>query len=162
MTTFIMPSSVPTFKAALRTRLDEDATVVAAKAKVFRGLPGQKAWPMRTVIVGQMSNRTLRYVHSMTQAREEYDVIVDVVCSGPPSNPYSTYEDYAYALANVVQQSVTDWTKDAGALVSGTWGQVVAAVPTIESDTEYCGLDARECTVRVNVHVTASLTGTEV
>jgi hypothetical protein len=157
-----MQTSIPHFKAALKARLEADATLIAAGGSVSRGNPHPGAWPAKLVIIGAVSGWTLAFACGMTQVNEEYDLEVVATFAGSPQNSSALYEDGAYALMVPVLTSLVSWM-DGNPLVSGAWGHVGAAIPQPAGDAEGFEVDAngvpvaRDSTVSVSVHVTARL-----
>ena len=158
-------ASVPGFKAALVTRLAATAALATGTTTVSRGLPYPKRWGREAVLIGQMTNFQTNLVGGMSQRRERYDVEIAINVSGSPQTPYEDYEERAYALAAAVDTSLTEWSRTGATLCSGTWGQVVSAIPEYVRDEEGIEEDdkgvaiGRDCTVYMTVHVIAAVVG---
>lgn len=157
-------SSAPKFKSALQTRLEAIAGLGRGTTLISRGHPYPKGWAGHTIIIGQVLNRRRQWVAAMTQCNEEYDVEILISAGGSAQDPYSGFEDQAYALADAVEDSLISWTREGGGeLVTGAWGQVLTAIPGEAGDQE--GIEgeenrapkSRESVVSLMVHVAARL-----
>jgi hypothetical protein len=151
-----MESSVTYLKAALLARLKADATLVATEAGIFRGNPHPTKWPAKAVIIGKVSGWQLTFVCGMSQANEEYDLEIIANYAGSAQNSNTTYEDGAYGLMVAVLASLVTWHTGDN-LVTGTWGQVNAIIPSAAGDAEGLDEGGRDSTVTMTVHVTARL-----
>jgi hypothetical protein len=154
-------SSVPALKAALMTRIEAALATAGKTALVSRGNPYPKAWAGQTVIIGKATIDPPVRVVGMTQENEYCDVEVFINAAGNAQDAYSVFEDRAYALRDVIESDLRDWTMAPETLPAGSWGQVLSVLAFGGSDQEGIETDkngaprSRDCTVTLTVRVQA-------
>lgn len=141
----VRPSTVPAFKRALKA-LIEGLSVVTDNDLVTIGHPTTKQ-PAKLIVVGDTSNRVLRYVAGMTQANETYDVEVLVSVVGSVKDDHDTIADRAYVISDAVEEAVRIWTLD------GCGGVVNTCLPNPSKDEEAVDGSVREVSVTMQFSV---------
>lgn len=144
-----MQSSVPSFKAALLARLQADAGL--ADVGVSWGNPHPKRMGKEVVIIGNATGTGRQFLAGMTAALEKYNLEILISVVGPAQSSQQTLLTRAYALFDVVENSVLAW-KDTGYAA----GAIVVLIDS-PHDQEAVTEDVREASVVFNLQVTAGI-----
>jgi len=139
-------STVPTFKAALFTRLDSALGAV----QVTYGRPAPAGPEREWVWIGDA--RAVQASAAMGQRRREEEWTQDVVvsCISPVREPQQTLTERAFAIAALIEDSLRVWSAPGNA-----FGGVVRTALVVATDLEEpVSVEEREARITVRVACT--------
>lgn len=148
-----MTSAIPRFKAALLNRLQSNPSLAGVQISWGHPYPAQLAGEL--VLIGDVTSDA-DPVGLGTIAREEsFRVEVTVSVSGTSRTTHQVYEERAFALAGIVEASVSAWRTEATPFA----GTVAWAIPGVTATSEGVSAsgDAREAKVTLSVTCVARI-----
>ncbi len=144
-----MSSTIPRFKGALLTRLQ--ANTGLAGIQVSWGNPHPARLADELIVIDAATARQTPGSMGTRQQDERYTLDIIVSVSGPARATQQSLEERAFALAAVIEKSVTDW-RESG-LPQGVFWVQVEGMTSGEAFTPQG--DTREASVVLTVAVIA-------
>ncbi|MBT9156865.1 MAG: hypothetical protein DDT37_01856 [Firmicutes bacterium] len=146
-----MPSTIPRFKGALLARLQADAGL--AGIQISWGNPHPARLADELIIIDAATALQTSGSLGARERDERYRLDIIVSVSGPARATQQSLEERAFALAAVIEKSITDW-RESGLPQGVLWVQV-EGISSGEAFTPQG--DTREASVFLAVAVIARM-----
>lgn len=148
-----MPSTIPSFKAALLARLQANAGLAAAQISWGNPYPARMADEL--IIIGNATAGQNPVGLGSNAKEEQYELEILVSIAGSARTSQQTLEERAFTLAGVIETSIINWRTEAspfGGVVS--WA-LVDSMSSGEGISQ--SGDTREASVSIKLSVTARI-----